>query len=80
VPYLRDVASAGETEKLVRFVRLHLDDRNEDVGPKEIEKSLVEPIKILSPYDPVDESAIAPVLSSERIDGDTTARGPVAHD
>ena len=45
MPYLRDVASAGETEKLIRFVRIHLDDWNEDVGTKRVEA-----IKILSRY------------------------------
>lgn len=37
VNYLRDAVAAGDAAKLVRFVRLHLGDGNEDVGRKEIE-------------------------------------------
>ena len=63
VPYLREAAAAGETEKLIRFVRLHLGDGNEDVGRKEIEKSWAEAIKVLLRYEPVDEGMIASVLA-----------------
>jgi len=65
VPFLKEAANAGETDKLIRFVRLHLGDGNEDVGRKEIDKSWVEAIKILLRYDPVDENTIARVLSSD---------------
>lgn len=65
VPYLRDAASAGETDKLIRFVRLHLGDGNEDLGRKEIDKSWVEAIKILLRYDPTDDSLIARVLAAD---------------
>jgi hypothetical protein len=65
VPYLRDAASAGEIDKLIRFVRLHLGDGSEDIGRKEIDKSWVEAIKILLRDDPVDETLIARVLSSD---------------
>ena len=67
VPFLKEAANAGETDKLIRFVRLHLGDGNEDVGRKEIDKSWVEAIKILLRYDPVDENTIARVLSSEEV-------------
>src|SRR6266852_5692871 len=65
VPYLREAAAAGENDKLIRFVRLHLGDGKEDVGRKEIDKSWAEAIKILLRYEPVDESAIASVLSAD---------------
>ena len=65
VPYLQDATSAGETDKLIRFVRLHFGDGNEETGRKEIDKSWGEAVKILLRYDPVDESAIARVLSSD---------------
>jgi hypothetical protein len=64
VPYLREAAAAGETEKLIRFVRLHLGDGNEDVGRKEIDKSWAEAIKVLLCYEPVDEGMIASVLAA----------------
>jgi hypothetical protein len=65
VPYLREAAAAGETEKLIRFVRLHLGDGNEDVGRKEIDKSWAEAIKVLLRYEPVDEGMIASVLAAD---------------
>lgn len=65
VPYLREAVSAGETDKLIRFVRLHLGDGNEEVGRQEIDKSWIEAIKILSRYEPVDESMITRVMSAD---------------
>jgi hypothetical protein len=65
VPYLKEAALAGDNEKMIRFVRLHLGDGNEDVGRKEMDKSWVEAIKILLRYGPVDETVIARVLSSD---------------
>jgi hypothetical protein len=39
-------------EKLIRFVRLHLGDGNEEVGRKEIDKPWIEALKILFQYEP----------------------------
>ena len=64
VPFLKEAAAAGETEKLVRFVRLHLGDGNEQVGRKEIDKSWAEAIKILLRGEPVDDGRIASVLTA----------------
>jgi len=47
VPYLMDALAAGETEKLIRFVRLHLGDGDESAGRKEIDKAWVEALKLL---------------------------------
>ena len=65
VPYLREAASAGDTEKIIRFVRLHLGDGNKEVGRKEIDKSWIEASKILFKYDPVDQDMISRVMSAE---------------
>jgi hypothetical protein len=65
VPYLREAASDGDTEKIIRFVRLHLGDGNEEVGRKEIDKSWIEASKILLKYDPVDQDMIGRVMSAE---------------
>ena len=46
-PYLRGAVKDGDSEKLIRFVRLHLGDGNENVGRKEIDKSWIEALKIL---------------------------------
>jgi hypothetical protein len=47
VPYLKDALAKGETEKLVRFVRLHLGDGDEAAGRREIDKSWTEALKLL---------------------------------
>jgi hypothetical protein len=47
VAYLREAVRSGDSEKLIRFVRLHLGDGNENVGRKEIDKSWIEALKIL---------------------------------
>jgi len=47
VQYLRDAARAGDSEKLIRFVRLHVGDGNEQLGEKEINKPWVEAAKVL---------------------------------
>jgi hypothetical protein len=65
VPFLKEAASAGQNDKLVRFVRLHLGDGNEQVGAREIDKSWAEAIKILLRYEPVDEGAIARALAAD---------------
>jgi len=65
VPHLRAAASAGEADKLIRFVRLHLGDGNEEVGRQEIDKSWIEAIKVLLHDGPVDENTINRVMSAE---------------
>lgn len=62
VPYLRDAAAENDSEKLVRFVRLHLGDGNEKVGRKEIDRSWAEAIKILLRDEQPDYEAIDRVL------------------
>lgn len=51
VPYLREAAHSGDSERLIRFVRLHFGDGNENVGRKEIDKSWIEALKILLRYE-----------------------------
>jgi len=65
VGYLKAVAAAGETEKLLRFVRLHVGDGNEGVGKKELDKSWVEAIKILLREEPVDNDLIESVMARD---------------
>ena len=65
VPFLKEAASAGQNDKLVRFVRLHLGDGDEQTGVREIDKSWAEAIKILLRYEPVDEDAIACALAAD---------------
>lgn len=37
--YLKAAAAAGDREKLIRYVRLHLGDGNEEAGRQEIDKA-----------------------------------------
>ncbi len=45
--YLKEAVAAGDTEKLIRYVRLHFGDGNEAAGRKEIDKAWVEALKLL---------------------------------
>jgi hypothetical protein len=65
VPYLREAAAASDREKLVRFVRLHLGDGNEEIGRREIDKSWAEALKILLDYEPTDDAFIRQVMESD---------------
>jgi hypothetical protein len=65
VGYLRDAAQAGDSEKLIRFVRLHLGDGNEQLGEKEINKSWVEAVKTLLRYEAADLSFIEEAMKKD---------------
>ena len=65
VGYLKAAAAAGETEKLLRFVRLHVGDGNEEVGKKELDKAWIEAIKILLREEPVDNDLIESVMARD---------------
>ncbi|HXG69330.1 MAG TPA: hypothetical protein VNJ04_01815 [Gemmatimonadaceae bacterium] len=45
--YLKDAHAAGEREKLIRYVRLHLGDGNEEKGHAEIDKAWIEALTLL---------------------------------
>jgi hypothetical protein len=45
--YLKEAAAIGDTESLIRYVRLHFGDGNEAAGAKEIDKAWVEALKLL---------------------------------
>lgn len=40
--YLKDALANGERDKLIRYVRLHLGDGNEEAGRREIDKAWIE--------------------------------------
>jgi len=60
--YLKDAAAAGDTEKLIRYVRLHVGDGNEEAGRKEIDKAWVEALKPLLDVLPTDREFIHETL------------------
>ena len=45
--YLKEAVSNGDTEKLIRYVRLHFGDGSEAAGKKEIDKAWIEALKLL---------------------------------
>lgn len=47
LPYLKEAIANDDHEKLIRYVRLHFGDGNEDAGRKEIDKSWIEALKLL---------------------------------
>ncbi|HRH46853.1 MAG TPA: hypothetical protein PKY82_34725 [Pyrinomonadaceae bacterium] len=61
--YLKEAVSTGETEKLIRYVRLHFGDGNEDVGKKEIDKAWIEALKLLLEVPPTDREFIEQIIT-----------------
>jgi hypothetical protein len=56
--YLKEKLASGDTEKLIRFVRLHLGDGDEGVGRREIDKAWIEALKLLLDAPPTDREFI----------------------
>ena len=44
---MKEAVAANDTEKLIRYVRLHFGDGNESIGRKEIDKAWIEALKQL---------------------------------
>lgn len=65
VAYLQEAASREDVGRLVRFVRLHLGDGNEDVGREEIDRSWAETVRILLRDQPVDREFIGQIMDRE---------------
>ena len=65
VPFLKEAVTAGENDKLIRFVRLHLGDGNEEVGKREIDKSWIESVKVLLKYQPTDGDFIEQTMQKD---------------
>ena len=61
--YLKEAAEAGDTEKLIRYVRLHLGDGNEEAGRKEIDKAWIEALKPLLDVPPTDREFILKTIA-----------------
>jgi len=56
--YLKEAVDEGDTEKLIRYVRLHFGDGNEDAGRKEIDKAWIEALKLLLDVTPTSRDFI----------------------
>ncbi len=63
--YLKEAVSNNDTEKLIRYVRLHLGDGDEAAGHKEIDKAWTEALKLLLDVPPTDREFILKTLSEK---------------
>ncbi len=61
--YLKDADASKDTEKLIRYVRLHLGDGDEAAGRKEVDKAWVEALKLLLDTPPTDREFILRALA-----------------
>ena len=63
--YLHAARAAGDREKLIRYVRLHLGDGNEEAGRKEIDKAWVEALVPLLDVPSTDRAFILETLRTK---------------
>ena len=69
--YLKEAIDAGETAKLIRYVRLHFGDGDEETGAKEIDKAWIEALKLLLELPPTDRDFIETTIREK--DAETLA-------
>ncbi len=65
LPYLKAAIAEGDSEKLIRYVRLHFGDGNEAKGAKEIDKAWIEALKPLLEVPPTDREFILATLAEK---------------
>lgn len=63
--YLKEAIAANDTEKLIRYVRLHFGDGNEAAGRKEIDKAWIEALKLLLDVPDTDRKFIQDALDNK---------------
>ncbi len=63
--YMKEAVAVGDNEALIRYVRLHLGDGNEEQGRREIDKAWVEALKPLLDVPPVDREFIQDTLATK---------------
>ncbi|RAZ81264.1 hypothetical protein [Planococcus halotolerans] len=71
LPYLKEAIENDDKEKLIRYVRLHFGDGNEEAGKKEIDKSWIEALKLLLDSSETDREFIFETLENK--DAETLA-------
>ena len=63
--YLKEAIADNDTEKLIRYVRLHFGDGNEAAGRKEIDKAWTEALKLLLDVPATDREFILQTLAEK---------------
>ena len=71
VRYLKEALAAGDRDKLIRFVRLHLGDGDETVGRREIDKAWTVALELLLDVPPTDRAFVLNTI--EQLDPATLA-------
>lgn len=65
VLYLKQAIASGDHDRLIRYVRLHLGDGNDETGRREIEKAWVEALKLLIDVPPTDRDFILRTIEAQ---------------
>ncbi len=63
--YLKDAVARGDTDVLMRYVRLHVGDGDDQQGQKEIDKAWVQALKVLLDVPPTDRQFIVDTLANK---------------
>lgn len=63
--YLKDAVARGDTDPLIRYVRLHVGDGDDQQGRDEIDKAWVQALKLLLDVPPTDREFIADTLANK---------------
>ena len=63
--HLKAAAAAGDTETLIRYVRLHVGDGDEAAGRREIDKAWVQALLPLLDLPPVDREFVLETLRTQ---------------
>ncbi len=63
--YLKEAAASGDTENLIRYVRLHFGDGSEENGRKEIDKAWIEALKLMLDVPETDRKFILETLAEK---------------
>lgn len=61
--YLNEAVATGDAGKLIRYVRLHFGDGNEEAGKKEIDKAWIEALKLLLDVPPTERKFIEQTIN-----------------
>jgi hypothetical protein len=65
LPHLKAALAAGDGEMLIRYVRLHVGDGNEDAGRQEIDKAWVQALTVLMDMPEVDQQFVHDTLQTK---------------
>ncbi|HRH41093.1 MAG TPA: hypothetical protein PKY82_05565 [Pyrinomonadaceae bacterium] len=63
--YLKEAIENSESEKLIRYVRLHFGDGNEEKGKQEIDKAWIEALKPMLEVPATDREFILKTLAEK---------------